>query len=226
MKKSTSGSLLVFITIIVSSCAPAYVPNVVNTPLLSNKGEVQAAVYKGLSGFDPQLSYAITDHVGLMLNGSFADRTSDSTDDYHKHQFVEIGSGYYTKIGTKGRFETFGGFGYGKLQAYWESGILEPYADVKSIRFFVQPTIGVTTKIFDGGLSWRFVLIDMYQGSANSTGIFAEPVLTGKLGFKYVKFITQFGFTIPLNFEYIDFSYEPFIFSVGLQATIGKKYEK
>lgn len=31
-----------FIILTFSSCAPAYVPNVVNAPLLSNKGEIQA----------------------------------------------------------------------------------------------------------------------------------------------------------------------------------------
>ena len=33
-----------FIIFVIQSCAPAYVPNVIQTPLLSNKGEIQAAV--------------------------------------------------------------------------------------------------------------------------------------------------------------------------------------
>ena len=224
MPQTTFFILLVMFTF--SACAPAYIPNVINTPLLSNEKEIQTAVYSGVSGFDPQLSYALTDHVGLMLNGSFSNQSSDTTDDFHKHQFVEWGAGYYTKLGVNGRFEAFGGIGYGNLQTYWENSLWKPYTTVKNIRFFIQPTIGSTTDILDASFSTRVVLIDIYQGSYNSTGIFFEPVLTAKLGYKYVKAVAQLGYSLPLNQSHIDFVNEPIIFSVGLQATIGKKQDK
>jgi hypothetical protein len=215
--------LVVLITLIASSCAPAYIPNVVNAPLLSNKGEFQAAVYTGTSGFDPQFAYAISDHVGLMLNGSFADRTSDSTDNYHKHQFIEIGSGYYTKIGTTGRFETFGGIGYGKVRVKDDNDLWLAHSDVNSIRLFIQPAIGATSEVFDGNFAMRFVFLDLYQGSDKGTGFFAEPVLTGKVGFKYVKAVLQMGISLRVfSSSMNDFNYQPFIFSIGLQADLNK----
>jgi len=58
--------ILVFIILIINGCAPAYVPNVINTPLLSNKGEIQTSIHTGIAGFDPQFAYAITDHIGFM----------------------------------------------------------------------------------------------------------------------------------------------------------------
>jgi hypothetical protein len=215
----------ILITLIVCSCAPAYVPNVINTPLFSNKGEFQASVNPGLAGFDPQLSYAVTDHIGVMLNGSFANRTSDSTGDFHKHQFIEIGSGYYQKIGMSGRFEAFGGAGFGKLQAEYENELWISRSNVNSIRFFVQPVIGATTDIFDGSLAARFVVLNLHQDSVGSTGLFLEPVLTAKVGYKYVKAVFQVGLSLPLNSNNIHFNYQPVLFSVGLQATLGKKYE-
>ncbi len=212
---------LIILSLIISSCAPSYVPNVVNTPLLSNKGEFQASANVALSGFDPQIAYAITDNIGLMVNGSFANQTSDTTDDYHKHQFVEFGAGYYKRIGPFFRFESYGGVGFGNLESNDNDAVFIPYSSVKTTRFFVQPTIGATSHIMDSSFSSRFVIVNMNQGSHSDIGYFLEPVMTAKLGYKYVKVVTQFGISIPLNSE-IDFGYEPFIFSLGLQLNLGK----
>ena len=227
MKKSIRPFLSGFITtaiLLLNACAPAYIPNTVNTPMLSNKGELQASVNSGISGFDPQLSYAITDHIGVMLNGSFSDRTSDSTDDYHKHQFVELGSGYYTKIGTIGRYETFAGFGLGNTRGEYSTTLWSSYADAQFFRIFIQPSIGLATSFFDGGFAWRFVIISMTQEQNKSTGFFFEPVITLKLGYKYVKMVTQFGLSLPVT-EEIAFNYQPFMFSVGLHAYLWRKFD-
>jgi hypothetical protein len=204
------------------SCAPAYVPNTLNTPLMSNKGEVHAAVNYGLSGFDPQAAYAITDHIGIMVNGSFRNSTSDSSDSYHKHIFVEGGGGYYTKIGGIGRFETYGGYGYSRLQAYFDSDIWTNFTDVSSNRFFLQPAIGISTQVFDGSFATRLVMVDMHQGGTQKTGFFIEPALTLKLGYKYVKGLLQFGLSFPMDSEGYDFNHQPFLFSIGLQTTLNR----
>jgi hypothetical protein len=213
------------IILLLASCTPAYVPNTLNTPLMSNKGEIQVGANVGLSGFDPQASFAVTDHVGLMLNGSFRNSTSDSSDSFHKHVFLEGGCGYFTKIGSIGRFETFGGYGFSKLQAYSENGIWASYADATCNRIFIQPAIGIATKVFDGSFATRMVMVDMHQADMQNTGFFLEPALTLKLGYKYVKGMLQFGLSFPLNSEVIDFNYQPFLFSVGLQATLKRTYE-
>ncbi|HRC89903.1 MAG TPA: hypothetical protein PK910_07795, partial [Bacteroidales bacterium] len=94
--RQLSFLLCAFVALIINSCAPAYVPNVLNAPMLTNKNEVQAAVYIGTSGFDPQIAWAPTNHIGVMANASFMNSTSDSTENYHKHNFFEFGAGYYT----------------------------------------------------------------------------------------------------------------------------------
>lgn len=215
----------ILIALVINGCAPAYVPNVINTPLLTNKGEIQAAIHSGISGTDPQFAYAITDNIGVMLNGSFANRTLDSTNNFHKHEFIEIGTGYYTKIGESGRFETFTGYGFGKLKANFGNDLWITYTDVNSSRIFIQPTIGASTDIFDGSLSSRFVMVTMHQDSKRSSEYFIEPVITSKVGYKYVKAVFQIGLSIPLNSEEINFSYQPLIFSVGVQGYINKKHE-
>jgi hypothetical protein len=222
---SLTKIILVFLSFIIFSCAPSYVPNVVNTPLFSNKGEFQASVNTGASGFDPQLAFAVTNHVGLMLNGSFASRTSDTTDAYHKHQFFEIGAGYYQKIGNNGRFEVFAGAGFGKVNAFYENNLWYNRSDVNNFRFFFEPVIGATTSIFDGSFTPRLVFVNLYQESSGNTGVFIEPAITAKFGYKYIKTVFQLGFSVPFNSSSIEFEFQPIIFSIGLQATLGKKYE-
>ena len=83
MKKRTlifKGFILTII--LISSCTPPkYIPNVLNTPMLSNTGEIQASIHMAVSGFDPQLAIAITDNLGLMANGSFLNNETNSMDD-------------------------------------------------------------------------------------------------------------------------------------------------
>lgn len=207
------------------SCSPSYVPNVVNTPLLSNKGEVQMGVHTGFSGIDPQLAYAVTNHFGLMLNGSFANRTSDSTDNYHKHRFGEMGVGYFTEFLDNGRFEVFTGFGAGDLRANLENGLFYSFSDVNANRFFIQPAIGAKTNVFDASFAPRLVLINLRQGQQHLSAVLIEPTITAKLGYKYVKAVFQFGISIPVS-STENYFYQPFLLSIGLQGFIGALTKK
>jgi hypothetical protein len=217
--------VFVFVILILNSCAPVYVPSVVNAPLLTNKGEVQVALHAGTAGIDPQFAYALSNHVGVMLNGSFANNTSDSTNNFHRHSFVEIGSGYYTNLGTRGKFEVFGGVGFGKIQALYDNNLWVSMSDVNYTRYFIQPTIGFTTKIFDAGLSSRFVLINLHQKAGSITAYFIEPVITGKLGYDHIKAVMQLGFSLPLNSNINSINYQPILISVGIQSNFGKVFK-
>jgi len=221
--KSLFFSLLTIGVISLYSCAPSYVPNVINTPLLNNKNEIQASVYGGTSGFDPQLAYAITNNIGVMLNGSFENR-SDTTNDFHKHNFVELGVGYFNKFNNNGIFEFYGGYGFGKLQVKYEDGIFNSYSDVKTNRIFFQPAIGLTAKSVDFSFSSRFVLVGFEQNVLKYNRSYIEPAFTIKAGFKYIRFVTQMGYSIPLNSNNIVDS-QPFMFSIGVQGNINRIFE-
>jgi hypothetical protein len=223
--KQLIHSILAFIILIINSCAPVYVPSVVNAPLLTNKNEVQAAINFGTSGVDPQLAYAVSNHIGLMLNGSFANVTSDTTNNFHKHQFVEIGTGYYTNFGTRGKFETFGGIGFGKLKAEYDNSMWISRSYVSCTRAFIQPTVGFTTKVFDGSVSSRIVMVNLHQESGSNTGYFLEPVVTAKLGYDHIKAIMQLGFSLPMNSGKTVFNYQPVLLSVGIQTDFGKIFK-
>ncbi|MGC9374354.1 MAG: hypothetical protein ACP5DQ_04855 [Bacteroidales bacterium] len=212
------------------SCSPEYIPNMANSPMFSNQGELQATVATGTSNFDAQTAYAITDHIGIMVNGSYGNETNDTTDDFHKHAFIEAGLGYYEKIGENVRYEIYGGYGFGKNEGYFEDAVFDSQrTDADMQRFFVQPGIGISSGILDGSFSPRFVLVKMTpNGDTFETGgynTFFEPIITSKIGYKWVKFVAQFGFSVPIGNDDLHFDYQPFIVNFGLNFNIGRKYD-
>lgn len=222
LKQSHLLAIILFAITFLPGCAPTYVPNVVNTPMLSNKGEFHANFNTGTSGFDPQLSYAITDNIGVMLNASIENRNRDSTDSHHRHKFIELGAGYYTKFAEIGRFETYVGFGRGTINAHYDFILWKSFSDVKYNRIFVQPAIGISTRWFDGSLAMRMVYVDIFQKGHRTYSFFMEPAVTVKFGYDYFKFVTQMGYSFPAD-NYVHFDYEPVMFSFGIQVALGRK---
>jgi len=228
MKKSKLLLLFPALILLAASCAPAYVPNVINAPLLTNKGEFQASVHTGTSGFDPQFAYAITNNIGIMANASFLDMTSDTTstaDFYHRHFFVEFGPGYYKNLKHGFKFETFTGYGFGKIESEYENSLWSDRSEVSTTRFFVQPTFGYTSKLVDLGLSARLVFVNFEQNSVENAGVLIEPAFTAKLGWDHVKIVGQIGLAYPLSEEDINFTFQPGLFSLGLMLDFGKIFK-
>lgn len=218
MKKTTFIIIIsIAATIYFNSCAPLYVPNSVNTPMLNEKGDFNAAASYGLAGLDLHTAYALNDKIGIMVNGSYMNETSDSTDNFHKHIFVEAGAGYYKTFGKFIQFETYGGYGIGRINSYQTSGGFSSFANTYVNRLFLQPSIGFKSDYFQLAFAPRTVCAFVSQENINKTGIFIEPTLLLKVGSPTIKFITQFGLSYMLNDYSTSFNYEPFIFSFGLQ---------
>jgi hypothetical protein len=236
-KKNISKKILNFCFIIFvasmaflnHSCAPAYIPNMVNSPLFSNKGECNASISAGFSGFDPQLSYALTNNVGLILNGSFMNSSSnDGSNDFMKWSIFDAGLGYYHSVEENGRVEVYGGYGFGKVNGQYD--LFETTYKTNSIfnKIFVQPDIGIAHKIYDGSFAIRFSFINMHLSDPSYSGnnIFIEPVLTHKIGYKNLRIILQIGFSLPImTTKTLQYGgWQPFIYSIGLQLNLGRKY--
>lgn len=200
----------------------------VNSPLFTNAGDFQATIATGNSNFDAQTSVANTDNVGIMLNGSYGNETNDSTDDFHKHIFIEGGVGYSENISELGRFEIYGGYGFGEVKGYFKNSFVEELSDARYNRFFIQPGVGISTGIFDGIFSPRFAIVQMNPVSNNfisgEYGVYFEPVITSKIGYKYIKFIAQFGILAFLGDQALKYDHQFFIFNFGLNLNIGRKY--
>jgi hypothetical protein len=221
-------SFIVVLIVIFDSCSPEYVPNMVNSPMFNNKGEFQATMAAGNGNYDAQTAIAITDNLGIMVNGSYGNETSDSSDNFHKHLFFEGGFGYYDKIRDIWQYEIYGGYGYGRIEGYFANGFLTEMSSATYNRFFIQPGVGVSTGIYDGSFSPRIAIIQMNRTGENikpgNYHVFFEPVITSKVGFKYVKFIFQFGFSFPFSENNMNFDHEPLIMGFGINLNLGRKY--
>lgn len=222
MKRYILGIASGICIMLVTSCTPVYIPNVVNMPLLNETGEIQASVHTAVGGIDVQTAAAITDRLGMMVNANFQDKNIFSGEGYRKNAFGEFGLGYRTDISDNGRFEIFSGFGYGKTKArypdnefYWKQTL-----DIQSLRLFIQPTIGFTSDVVDFGLAPRMAYLTLNESGARYSGFFVEPAFMLKLGYKYVKLLFQAGISLPAYRNSLQYDYNPFIGSFGLQFAI------
>jgi hypothetical protein len=203
----------------------------VNTPLFSSQGEAQIMLGTGTSGFDGQVAYAVTENFGLMANGSYSNRTDSSygTKDYHYHDFIEIGAGYLVPFGKSNKFEIFGGGGMGNVDSYYSNSIYVGRADAKVTRFFVQPCIGSSNDVFDGGFAPRVVFVKLdnpkISSSYNNYKTFLEPTFTAKVGWKYIKMVFQIGFSIPIS-EPAYYDHQRLMFSFGIIGKIPGRSKK
>ncbi len=225
MKPFRFISGLIPLLIFLQACAPAYVPNAVPSPGLHEKGDLALSAHYGNSGFDLQGAYGISNHLGVMINGSYNNRTLD-TANYHKHGFLEAGLGYFSTEGEHMNWSVFGGFGGGNYQSYFESNIITNYNFVNINRFFIQPSAGFYSNYFESDLAFRlaFLSIKGYRDGINNNperyeGFYTmlEPALTLKFGPEHFKFFFQGGMSFNLeNSEYLD--HNPFIMSLGIQV--------
>lgn len=210
------------VCVLLGACAPLYVPNAVNTPLLEQKGDINAAINIGLSGIDFQSAYAVSDNIGIVFNASYMNETSDSTDNFHKHIFFEGGTGYFIPLGNYFQFEAYAGYGFGRINSFQSSGVFSSYANCYVNRMFFQPALGFRVKFFEFAVAPRTCFVVVSQEGVSVNRFFAEPTVLLKAGSTNFKIITQLGLSYILNNDYIAFNYEPFIFSIGLQYSFRK----
>ncbi len=229
-RKMKKNQLLILLVIFFAGCAPVYVPNALNTPMFEEKGDINASFYGGTSGTDFQLSYAVTDNILVLANGSFARRDSTDDTDFHEHTYGEAGVGFYSAFGKNGRSETIIGYGMGKASAEGDFSFigLDKYLITGTYRrFFLQGNVGFGSEGFDGGLAIRasyLTFYDLKHGNEDydeekMTGFFAEPVLFLRAGWKYVKLQTQIGFSYPFS-KSTSLGYQPFMFSFGVNVNL------
>lgn len=217
------------------SCAPTYIPNNTNVPLFTEPGEIQLAAYQGTNGTDLQAAVSVVDHLAVMGNFEISKHEEEDPEDYHKHNFGEIGIGFYDTFGGKGRFEFYGGYGSGKSETY---DYIDVFTEDEQTRFegkydrwFLQGNIGLGNDIFEGAISYRVSYVNFYRltefgpdpnvapVSTSMEELMMEPAITIKVGGKHIKFVSQWGFSFPYD-DYARFDYQPFFWSAGIQGKI------
>jgi hypothetical protein len=224
--------------LLATACAPVYVPNSRNAPLFTEAGEFQGSMQFG-NGLELQGAVSVTNHLGLMVNYSYADRTgsiydldADALDDYHYHQFLEGGIGYFENQGNW-CYEVFVGYGKGEgssYDAYVWWGNQSELATGKYDRYFIQPAFGLNKKVMHLAIVPRVSIVDFKAFSSDSMSyeinenpkVFFEPAVIGRVNLMQNRmfFVFQVGFSIPATSN-LFYEYRPFQFSTGLGLRLG-----
>jgi hypothetical protein len=237
-----SAAALISACVFNSCSTQMYVSNAVNAPLLKEKGEVQVAVTQN----DLQAAVGLGSNFGIMANGFYRNYQSDNQ---YKHNGLlgELGIGYFKPLQNNFVFETYVGGGAGRVykQQEFTAANDERYLakfDASAVKGFIQPNFGYKSRFFDAVISSRFSALKYssfsqsnypaaelqkdYLDNNNLTGpvfMFAEPALTLRGGFKYVKLQAQFGLTINVTGSNI--RHDDNFSSLGIIINIAKWYD-
>ncbi|MEJ6979264.1 hypothetical protein WG906_02305 [Pedobacter sp. P351] len=110
-------SIAIIFSILSSSCTSLYMPNVPNTPMLSQQGELHASGNLSLRGnASLNTAYAVSSNFGVILNGAFINRDQNKKD--YRQNMLEIGGGYFSTFGPDDNriLEIYAGLGRGKSE--------------------------------------------------------------------------------------------------------------
>jgi hypothetical protein len=225
-----------FAALLLSSCSSTmYTSNTVNVPLMRERGEIKL----NLDQNNFQTAIALANHVAVMTNGFYKARNG-SNFFTERGSLLEAGLGYFNSPRRNVVCEVYGGVGGGNvykrqmLLASDNSTVIADY-NINATRFFIQPNIGFTTAFFDLAFSTRFSTLkyahfisDNYPEArldhehldviTRQPYIFAEPAITARAGYKFLKLQLQFGLSMKLNNAPL--TYTPFFGSLGFVADI------
>ena len=203
--------LFLISVIFISSCATVYYPTTLNTPLFEEQGEKFVDVSLNGGSFVFSGGYAMREHFALagQLSAYSVSSQIGQTATAGDGVQIDITSGYFTSFGENGVFETYAGYGLGRITADDFDGTLH--------KFYLQPNIGYRGESFHGAFSVRMMNVlfdarDPFFELGNTQYI--EPAISLKFGRERFLFTSQFGGSFPLNSN-IQYEHFPFIVSIG-----------
>lgn len=213
--------LLAIMIINLASCHVLYVPNSFNSPLLRNKNDAQVNLAAGISGFEAQTAYALSDNVGVIANGQLL-RTTQKDTIKEQRTLIELGLGYTEKVTDSGIFEIYGGGGLGNVPADFKNISYDGKATTRLTRFFIQPGLGFYNDWLDISILSRLSAVNI----GDETNWFYEPGFMAKMGYKRIRIYACLGFSIPFkNHDSRNWNNSPMILSAGLHFNIGKRVD-
>ncbi len=224
--------ITVLFSVLFQSCAPTYMPNVLSNPDLRQSGDITISGYYGSAGVDIKTSFAVSNHVGILLGGNFDHSDGDVS---HSHGFFEVGGGYFDKKTPHFSWAVYGGVGTGnynttiRIRAPYADGIYKTQYEV--VRYFLQPSATYHSQIGEIGLACRMDALHVSGtqdiGPAHCldhTFPMIEPSLNIKVGKGNWRIALQGGFSIHLANESLH--YLPGIIAMGVQLKLNAKPKK
>lgn len=241
---------------LLSSCTmESYMPNQHNVPLFRERGEVRVVAAKANAGMisepaqlpratfltvvdrapehDLQVAVAVADHIGVMANAAWFKMEGRSQQ--ARGRILELGAGYFHKLGGHGVLEGYAGVGV--LRSRHDHGTGR-YAEARFVRPFVQPIIGYASRNFDMALSTRLAWLHCTSRDAYGTfdphevqrvipigdaRLLVEPMALFRFGSRSLKLQLQFGYSLCQGEE---FSRVEKTFGAGFQVNINNAFRR
>jgi hypothetical protein len=228
-----------------------YSPNMMTVPLFKEAAEFSGTLSGSFgtvnSSFEMQTAFSLPAHIALGLNFMTGGNNNSGTTykDRSDNTYFEGFGGFYSSFADIGIFEIYAGYGGGNQKhifAYndWDWGggtwVQDGTAELNFSKFFIQPDIGVRTKIIEGAFSFRlsrlnfkeivyantnYRLSELQALQADEVSWLIEPSFTFRAGHDPVKFQIQGIYSAnPSNPE---LQFEHFRFNLGLNIKFGKK---
>lgn len=166
------------ILLTLSGCVTLYKPNVVHSPLLKEKGELNTSASIGISGnglLNLQAAYAASDHVGIMVDGMYHLKNtttgSDTGSGTEKLRILsgEAGAGYFKILGSEKNklFQCYSGGGYGvtsdKIYEMYQSN---PEVSGKYFNIFIQPGVALISEKFELAFDLKANYVHLFDANA------------------------------------------------------------
>lgn len=244
---------LLFISLLINSCSYPHMyhsPNMMVVPLFKDPVEFSGTVTGSFGtvnpSFEMQAAMSLPSHIALGANFMTGGKNNSGTtyEDRSDYNYFEGFGGFYSSFADIGIFEMYAGYGEGiqkhtfAYNDYLGSGgwVQDGTAEMNFSKFFIQPDIGVRTKIIEGAFSLRFSKINFkeltYSNTvyredelaflkANNSSWLIEPGITFRVGHDPVKFQIQGVFSAnPSNPNQ---KLEHFRVNMGLDFKFGVK---
>jgi hypothetical protein len=201
--------------------------------MFSEKGEFQATASVSMATeYNLQTAFAITNHLGIMANGMYANHNNTSQHHKSEQRFSEVALGYYLNK-NKFYFDIWSGYGLGQANYVNPDGSKLDSVSGNFNRFFIQPGIGFKERNIHYGFVLRFSMLDF----SNVTGVisdspanygngnewFYEPTLFYKYSYKKIFMTTQMGYSLNMTSHNPHVGYEPLQFSLGIGLRLSPK---
>lgn len=228
-----------------SSCSSVYMPNVPNTPMLSQQGEFSGGGHISLRGnASINGAYAVSNHIGVLFSGSRMNSEKKSEDFGHK--LIEIGGGYYDTFGPDDNriIEIYGGVGKGWSDITYrdyDKGVLisSQFQEVDYRKSFLQVNYSSKNKdnlrlfgkdfSINYGTALRISHVNMDRFFLNGVvqpkedNIFFEPIFFTRMGLSkniQLQYTTSSNIGLK-NRDYLTAGNS--IFTIGVVVNVGGK---
>ena len=245
--KNKSILVIIVLAFTLNSCTHYYyIPNVQNVPLFREKDEFHATVALGggeeATTVEVQAAYAVTNNLAVMTNFMAARGGERSGNNWGNGKYIEGAFGYYKPFSEYGVAELYAGLGTSNQRHQYGTDV-ENYgtADLSFMKYFIQPSVGLSSRSFDVAISTRFSRLSFYNIdnkvtmnndalyyvdtiAQNKVSNLFEPALTLRGGWKNVKLQLQLSFS--KNLSHSNLRFEKSNVSLGFFYTLANRYRK